>query len=168
MNINKIILWVLLGITMIGCNRKIAPTIIYQDKIVTRIDTVKVISKETDTIPCDDFAYYLTDEIHDTVYVKVIDKQLSVKYINKRDTIFRETIIVQPAPLRSVTKIDNSIKNKAKNGSAIGDGNTITTKKTNWWWIFFAGMASWFIIQNVVWRFIKNSNPVTKILSLFT
>lgn len=160
MKINSKITLVVLGMSLlIGCNRKIAPTIIYQDKIVTKTDTVTVVSKQTDTIPCADFQTFIEGD-KDTVFVQVVKNVLTVKTVVKRDTVYRETIIVQPAPLRSVTKIDNSIRNKAKNGSAIGDGNTITTKKTNWWWIFLAGMLTMFIVQNVGWRFIKRYIPI--------
>lgn len=160
MKINSKITLVVLGMSLlIGCNRKIAPTIIYQDKIVTKTDTVTVVSKQTDTIPCADFQTFIEGD-KDTVFVQVVKNVLTVKTVVKRDTVYRETIIVQPAPLRSVTKIDNSIRNKAKNGSAIGDGNTITTKKTNWWWIFLAGMLTMFIIQNVGWRVVKRYIPI--------
>lgn len=140
-----------------SCNRKL-PHVIYKDTVVTHTDTITVNSHSTDTIPCDNFTYKVTNTI-DTVYVSVQNKQLSVKYIKKTDTIFRDVMIVQPAPLRQVTKIDNSIKNKATKGSAIGDGNTITTKKNNWWWIFLAGMLSWFIIQNILYRALKTYIP---------
>lgn len=157
---------VTLGMLTIGCNRKIAPTIIYEDKIVSRIDTVLHFSDDTVKIPCDDFDYQFFDQTtHDTIYVTVEKQVLKVKTIVRRDTVYRETIIVQPAPLRSVTKIDNSVRVKAKNGSAVGDGNTITTKKTNWWWIFLAGMLTWFIIQNVGWRFLKKYIPVLNFTS---
>lgn len=59
------------------------PKIIYQDKIVSHVDTLTVISQKTDTIPCKDFDISLLDEQHDTVYVKVVDKQISVKYLKK-------------------------------------------------------------------------------------
>ena len=153
----------LLAVLFTSCNRRM-PKIIYQDKIVSHIDTLTVISQKTDTIPCKDFDISLLDEQHDTVYVKVVDKQISVKYLKKSDTIYRETIILQPTPLRQVTKINNSVKVKAKNGSAVGDGNTITTKKSNWWWIFLAGALSWFIIQNVGFRILKTYFPFLSFL----
>jgi len=155
-----IITLVVLGMSLlIGCNRKIAPTIIYQDKIVTRTDTVTVVSKQTDTIPCDDFQTFIEGE-KDTVFVQVVKNVLTVKTVVKRDTVYRETIIVQPAPIKSVTKIDNSSVHKARNGSAIGDGNKITTKNLSWWWIFLAGMLTMFIIQDVGWRVVKRYIPI--------
>jgi len=101
---------------------------------------------------------------YDTVFVKVLDKKIKVKYVNKSDTIYRDVIIVQPAALRQINKVDNSVKNVAKKGSAIGDGNKITTKKNNWWWIFLAGALSWFIVQNVLLRILKTYFPIFKFL----
>lgn len=148
-----------------SCNRRI-PSVIYKEKIVTLFDTVTVQTLKTDTIPCADFDISLLTELRDTVYVKVVDKQLSLKYIKRTDTVYKETIIVQPAQLRVInrTRIDNSVKVKAKNGSAIGDGNKITTKKNNWWWIFLAGALSWLIIQNVLFRTLKIYFPFLKFL----
>lgn len=146
-----------------SCCRKL-PQVITQEKIVTHIDTVVVQSLKIDTIPCADFSYQMLNEFRDTVYIKVIDKQISVKYFKHSDTVYKETIIIQPAPLRSVIKIDNSTKNKAKNGSAIGDGNTITTKKYSWWWIFLAGALSWFITQNILFRSLKTYFPILEFL----
>ena len=153
---------VIFGHLAIGCSRKSAPTIIYQDKIVKSVDTVTIQSKVTDTIPCDDFDIFIENEVHDTVYLKVVDKVVSVKYVKVRDTVFRETIIVQPTPRKSVIKTDNSVK--AKKGSIIGNDNVMTTKKNNWWWIFLAGMLTWFIVQNVLFRVLKMYVPIFKFL----
>ena len=152
----------MLGTLAIGCSRKSAPTIIYQDKIVNSVDTVTIQSRVTDTIQCDDFEIYIENEVHDTVYLKVVDRQVSIKYIKVRDTVFRETIIVQPTPRKSVIKTDNSVK--AKKNSIIGNDNVMTTKKNNWWWIFLAGMLTWFIIQNVLFRVLKTYFPFLKFL----
>jgi len=130
---NKLTILVMLGTLAIGCSRKSAPTIIYQDKIVKSVDTVTIQSRVTDTIPCDDFEIYIENEVHDTVYLKVLDKVVSVKYVKTTDTVFRETIIVQPTPRKSVIKTDNSVK--AKKGSIIGDGNVMTTKKPDKFWL---------------------------------
>jgi len=150
---NKLYILAVIGLMAIGCSRKSAPTIIYQDKIVKSIDTVRIQSRVTDTIPCDDFEIFIENEVHDTVYLKVVDKVVSVKYVKTTDTVFRETIIVQPTPRKSVIKTDNSVK--AKKNSIIGNDNVMTTKKNNWWWIFLAGMLTWFIIQNVLFRVLK-------------
>ena len=115
-----------------SCNRK-TPQIIYKDKVVTTHDTTTIISKQTDTIPCDDFEIFIENEIHDTVYLKVVDKVVSVKYVKVRDTVFRETIVVQPQPRKTVVKTDNSVT--AKKGSIVGDGNTMTTKKPDKFWL---------------------------------
>ena len=159
---NKLYILAVIVLMAIGCSRKSAPTIIYQDKIVNSVDTVTIQSRVTDTIPCDDFEIYIENEVHDTVYLKVVDRQVSIKYIKVRDTVFRETIIVQPTPRKSVIKTDNSVT--AKKGSIIGNDNTMTTKKNNWWWIFLAGMLTWFIIQNVLFRVLKTYVPIFKFL----
>ena len=158
----NIFILVMLGTLAIGCSRKSAPTIIYQDKIVNSVDTVTIQSRVTDTIPCDDFEIFIENEVHDTVYLKVVDKVVSVKYVKTTDTVFRETIILQPTPRKSVIKTDNSVT--AKKGSIIGNDNTMTTKKNNWWWIFLAGMLTWFIIQNVLFRVLKTYFPFLKFL----
>jgi len=136
----------------------------YIDKVVSKIDTITAVSTKHDTIPCDEFEKIITSIDKDTVFVKVIDKQISVRYLKKSDTVYRDVIIVQPAPLRQVNKVDNSVKNVAKKSSAIGDGNKITTKKNNWWWIFLAGALSWFIVQNVLLRILKTYFPIFKFL----
>ena len=159
---NKLYILAVIVLMAIGCSRKSAPTIIYQDKIVNSVDTVTIQSRVTDTIPCDDFEIYIENEVHDTVYLKVVDRQVSIKYIKVRDTVFRETIIVQPTPRKSVIKTDNSVK--AKKNSIIGNDNVMTTKKNNWWWIFLAGMLTWFIIQNVLFRVLKTYFPFLKFL----
>ena len=130
---NKLYILAVIGLMAIGCSRKSAPTIIYQDKIVKSIDTVTIQSRVTDTIPCDDFEIYIENEVHDTVYLKVVDRQVSIKYIKVRDTVFRETIIVQPTPRKSVIKTDNSVK--AKKNSIIGNDNVMTTKKPDKFWL---------------------------------
>ena len=159
---NKIYILAVIGLMAIGCSRKSAPTIIYQDKIVKSVDTVTIQSRVTDTIPCDDFEIFIENEVHDTVYLKVVDKVVSVKYVKTTDTVFRETIIVQPTPRKSVIKTDNSVK--AKKNSIIGNDNVMTTKKNNWWWIFLAGMLTWFIVQNVLFRVLKMYVPIFKFL----
>ena len=158
----NLIILVSIGFLAIGCSRKSAPTIIYQDKIVNSVDTVIIQSRATDTIPCDDFEIYIENEVHDTVYIKVVDKVVSVKYVKIRDTVYRETIIVQPTPRKSVIKTDNSVT--AKKNSIIGNDNTMTTKNNNWWWIFLAGMLTWFIIQNVVFKVAKKYIPILNFL----
>ena len=162
LRMRNLIILVSIGFLAIGCSRKSAPTIIYQDKIVNSVDTVTIQSRVTDTIPCDDFEIYIENEVHDTVYVKVVDKVVSVKYVKIRDTVYRETIIVQPAPRKSVIKTDNSVT--AKKGSIIGNDNVMTTKKNNWWWIFLCGMLVMFLIQNVGFRVLKTYFPFLKFL----
>lgn len=162
MKIKPVYIGLLIIIALSSCNRR-ASQIIYQDKIVSHVDTITAVSTKYDTIPCDDFERKLITN-YDTVFVKVLDKKIKVKYVNKSDTIYRDVIIVQPAALRQINKVDNSVKNVAKKGSAIGDGNKITTKKYNWWWIFLAGALSWFIVQNVLFKILKTYFPIFKFL----
>jgi hypothetical protein len=86
----KLIILVIFGHLAIGCSRKSAPTIIYQDKIVKSVDTVTIQSRVTDTIPCDDFEIFIENEVHDTVYLKVLDKVVSVKYVKIQQTQYSE------------------------------------------------------------------------------
>lgn len=143
----------LISLLFIACNRNTAK-IIYETKTVTYTDTITVKSVKTDTIPCDDFetvVFYETD----TAYIKVVDKQVQVKYVRTKDTVYLTPNIVQPQPRKQVTKIDNS--NTAKKGGIIGDGNTQDNRKQlAWWWIFLAGGLSMFIVQNVFWKAIKS------------
>ena len=151
----------LISLLFIACNRNTAK-IIYETKTVTHTDTITVKSVKTDTIPCDDFetvVYYKTD----TAYIKVVDKQVQVKYVRTKDTVYLTPNIVQPQPKKQETKIDNS--NTAKKGGIIGDGNTQDNRKQlAWWWIFLAGGLSMFILQNVVWRTVKIYFPIVNIL----
>lgn len=141
----------LISLLFIACNRNTAK-IIYETKTVTYTDTITVKSVKTDTIPCDDFDTEVTDGT-DTVYIKVVDKQIQVKYIRKHDTIYMTPTIVNTSPRR--VKIDNS--NTAKKGGIIGDGNTQDNRKQlAWWWIFLAGGLSMFIVQNVFLKAIKS------------
>ena len=163
---NKLYILAVIGLMAIGCSRKSAPTIIYQDKIVKSIDTVRIQSRVTDTIPCDDFEIYIENEVHDTVYLKVVDRQVSIKYIKVRDTVFRETIIVQPTPRKSVIKTDNSVK--AKKNSSIGNDNVMTTKKPDKFWLgvfcAFALLYGIGIISKILNLYVPPSVFITTII----
>jgi len=137
------------SLLLAACSAKI-PQVIYQDRVVSHSDTVVYYSVIGDSIPCDDFKREITTE-KDTVYIEVVKNKISVKTVNKRDTIIRTEIVTIPQKI--IDKSDNRVI--AKKGSIIGNDNTMTTKKTNWWWIFIAGMLTWFIIQNVIWKGIK-------------
>ena len=71
------------------------------------------------------------------------------------DTVFKEINIIQLSPKKIINKIDNSIRNKAKDNSAIGDNNELkkTTKKSQWWWIFIAGFLSAHLLRFALQRF---------------
>lgn len=148
-----------------GCTRKMQPQIIYTEKTITKFDTLLFVSEKTDTIPCEDFEYFLVNKT-DTIFIEVVKNELKLKTIKRIDTIYKEINIVQNLPKKVVNKIDNSVRNKAKDNSAIGNENDLkkSTKKTNWWWIYLAGALSWFIAQNVIFKGIKNYFPPLKFL----
>jgi len=141
-------------IILINCQRKNIPQIIYQDKIISKTDTLTFVSKKTDTIPCNDFTYSIIKNT-DTVYIEVFKKELKIKTIKHTDTIYKEFSMIIPPPKKYINKIDNSIKNISKKGSAIGDGNKITTKKNNWIWIYIAGFLSCIIVNTLFKTLIK-------------
>jgi len=149
-------------ILLIACSRR-TPQVIYQDHVSSRIDTINFVHHEFDTvhIPCLDFTDTMASSSGDTVVVQVVKERIKVVTKVKHDSIFiSPTIITQPN-IR-IRKIDNSVT--AKKGSIIGDGNTMTTKKSNWWWIFVSGMLTWFIIQNIVIKTLKTYFPFLRIL----
>ena len=155
---SKHTIWLALVLILAACNRQ-AAQVIYTEKTITKTDTLTV--KSIEQVPCDDFEAGLFDENEkDTVFVKVDDKQITVKYVRTRDTVYLTPTIVTQQPKK--VKIDNSVK--ATKGSAVGDGNKITTKKSNWWWIFLAGGLSMFILQNVVWRTVKIYFPILNVI----
>ncbi len=149
----------LISLLFIACNRNTAK-IIYETKTVRHVDTVTV--KSIDTVPCDDFETIVINNT-DTAYITVVNRQVEVKYVRTKDTVYLTPTIVQPQPRKQVTKIDNS--NTAKKGGIIGDGNTQDNRKQlAWWWIFLAGGLSMFILQNVVWRTVKIYFPILNVI----
>ena len=124
----------LISLLFIACNRNTAK-IIYETKTVRHVDTVTV--KSIDTVPCEDFETIVINNT-DTAYITVVNRQVEVKYVRTKDTVYLTPTIVQPQPRKQVTKIDNS--NTAKKGGIIGDGNTQDNRRQlAWWWIFLAG-----------------------------
>ena len=147
----------LISILFASCNRKL---FVYETKTVRHVDTVTV--KSIDTVPCEDFETIVINNT-DTAYITVVNRQVEVKYVRTKDTVYLTANIVQPQPRKQVTKIDNS--NTAKKGGIIGDGNTQDNRRQlAWWWIFLAGGLSMFIIQNVVWRTVKIYFPILNVL----
>lgn len=140
----------ILSVFAMACSHK-GVQVIYQDKTIVSYDTIKVESKITDTIPCDDF----TDTLYgkDTVYVQVVKNKLTIKTRYRTDTVYRTPMIIEPQANVRIRKIDNSIT--AKKQGIVGDGNSMTTKKQNPWWIFLAGMLTMFILQNVIYKTLK-------------
>ena len=147
----------LISILFASCSRK---QFVYETKTVRHVDTVTV--KSIDTVPCEDFETIVINNT-DTAYITVVNRQVEVKYIRTRDTVYLTPNIVQPQPRKQVFKIDNS--NTAKKGGIIGDGNTQDNRKQlAWWWIFLAGGLSMFILQNVVWRTVKIYFPMLNVI----
>lgn len=202
MKINIKVTLVVLGMSLlIGCNRKIAPTIssalpapAVSDCDSVLVEVIKVIHDTTNT-GCKKDAILL-----DKMVLKLQDanKKYLILYNQYQDLQMRynsapkEPVNVFSGKIKNsfnissteVNKLKNSIlakdsaiahlegenaslvaKVRANGGSAIGDGNTITTKKTNWWWIFLAGMLTWFIVQNVLWRVVKIYIPILNFTS---
>lgn len=147
----------LISILFASCSRK---QFVYETKTVRHVDTVTV--KSIDTVPCEDFETIVINNT-DTAYITVVNRQVEVKYVRTKDTVYLTPNIVQPQPRKQVFKIDNS--NTAKKGGIIGDGNTQDNRKQlAWWWIFLAGGLSMFILQNVVWRTVKIYFPILNVL----
>ena len=136
---------ILLSIFATSCTKQVTPQIVIQERIVSKVDTLLFVSK--DTIPCEDFEYKLIKET-DTIFVEVVKKELKIKTIQRIDTIYKEKFIVQNLPKKVVNKTI------AKKGSAIGDGNKITTKKNNWWWIFLAGFLTAHLLRFLIKKYI--------------
>jgi len=133
---------------VIGCSRK-TPQIIYNERVTSHIDTINFVHVERDSIriPCEDFRDTLVSEKKDTVIVEVVKNRIKIKTVTRRDSIFLQPNIISQSNIK-VRKIDNSVT--AKKGGIIGDGNTQTTNKTNWWWIFLAGMLTQFIVSKIL------------------
>ena len=147
----------LISILFASCNRKL---FVYETKTVRHVDTVTV--KSIDTVPCEDFETIVINNT-DTAYITVVNRQVEVKYVRTKDTVYLTPNIVQPQPRKQVTKIDNS--NTAKKGGIIGDGNTQDNRRQlARWGILLAGGLSMFILQNVVWRTIKAYFPILNVL----
>ncbi len=147
----------LISILFASCSRK---QFVYETKTVRHVDTVTV--KSIDTVPCEDFETIVINNT-DTAYITVVNRQVEVKYVRTKDTVYLTPNIVQPQPRKQVFKIDNS--NTAKKGGIIGDGNTQDNRRQlAWWWIFLAGGLSMFILQNVVWRNVKIYFPILNVI----
>jgi len=147
----------LISILFASCSRK---QFVYETKTIRHVDTVSV--KSIDTVPCEDFETIVINNT-DTAYITVVNRQVEVKYVRTKDTVYLTPNIVQPQPRKQVTKIDNS--NTAKKGGIIGEGNTQDNRRQlAWWWIFLAGGLSMFILQNVVWRTVKIYFPILNVI----
>ena len=136
---------------LLSCNRN-STKVIYQDKIISKIDTINFENKsDTFIAPCKDFETFIQGEtIHDTIFINSKKGKLKLKAQIERKVIERQPIIINPQPKK--IKIDNSIN--AKKDSIIGNNNT-QKKSIYWWWIFLAGMLTMYILQNVIWNNVK-------------
>lgn len=161
-NIQQLIAFILLCILIFGCTPKIEPTIkyktktdtIYQTKVETilnqRFDTITIMQDDTCNLYKMSFNSLLNyyNEAQDIIqiqkdsmdYLHSLNQVVNLpKKVKKNSTI----TIIQGNDNNPL--IDKSeIKQKAKDNSAIGKDNqlTKTTKKNNWFWIFFAGAVS--------------------------
>ena len=63
--------------------------------------------------------------------------------------------------VKELQKLKNSTTGN-NSPNSVRSGNT--TKKSNWWWIYLAGMLSWFIVQNIIFRTLKIYIPILKFL----
>lgn len=155
--------YLIIVLILVSCGRRSAPQITYIDNVLTKYDTITDFSfGGVDTIysttPCDSFTVMVRK--NDTVYIRQIKKVIETKLVTKHDTIVRQPIVVQNG--KTTIKTDNSVT--AKKGSIIGNDNTMTTKKGNWWWIFLAGMLTYFIIQNIGFKALKTYFPFLNFL----
>lgn len=157
-----------ISVLLFSCGRHNKPQITYIDNIITKYDTITDYSfGGVDTIysttPCDSFTVLVRK--NDTVYIREVKKVIQTKLVTKRDTVYRQVIVNNPQP----KKIDNSIT--AKKGSIIGNDNTMTTKKNNWWWIFLAGYLFCHVLHKILIPMIKGLNPfigvTSRVASLF-
>lgn len=167
-------LFIVVAILLVSCGRKQIPQTSFIDETKTKTDTiVSFIDGGTDTIystvPCDSFTMVIRKT--DTIYIRKIQKETTVKLVIQRDTVFRTPIVT------SNIKINNkggqigtgNISEKTKKGDNItGDGNTITKpikKGSSWIWIFIAGNCCWLIIQNVLYPMAKQFIPFANLTS---
>lgn len=124
--------YILILFAFVSCNPKLKQ-VITETGHSQRIDTVLMWSDKKDSIPCDDFQYSFVSEKTDTIKVEVVKNIMTVKTVVKHDTIFRDKIIITPAKV--VNKNNGNIRIKAKDGSAIGDGNKIDNRKNDRFWL---------------------------------
>lgn len=146
---------------LVGCSRKAAPSIVYQDVITTKYDTITDFSfSGYDTIyshtPCDSFIRVIKN--NDTVYIKEVKVKVVTKLVTKVDTVFRTPIINNPQP----KKVDNSVKVKVTKGGIIGDGNTQTNNYDFWKGFFTCFLI--FVAYFALRRTIKTYFPFLKFL----
>lgn len=169
---------ILLSIFATGCQRQVAPTIIYKEKIdtitfsYTKIDTIinfedcEEIAKEYNVL-LDNFNKQKANILILENELSKIEKSKKVKtkivYKNNNNENLKRSILIKDSEIDSLNLALKSVQ-KARDNSAIGNDNNLqkTTKKMQWWWIFFAGALSWFIVQNVLFNYLKKYIPFIK------
>jgi len=145
---------------LVACNRNTSK-VIYQDRIITEVDTIKFETQRDGTeVPCKDFETFIPGRtIHDTIFIKSKAGKLQLKAQLERKVVERQAIVVTPQA--KIVKIDNRVT--AKKGGIIGDGNT-QNNSVKWWWIFLSGMLTMFIIQNIILKSLKVYFPILRFL----
>lgn len=173
---------ILLSIFATGCQRQVAPTIIYKEKIdtitfsYTKIDTIinfedcEEIAKEYNVL-LDNFnkqkanILILENELSKIDKSKIVKTKIITKNSNNNTEVnnLKRSILIKDSEIDSLNLALKSVQ-KARDNSAIGNDNNLqkTTKKMQWWWIFFAGALSWFIVQNVLFNYLKKYIPFIK------
>ncbi len=177
-----IIAAILLSIFATGCTKQVAPTIVYKEKIdtitfyYTRIDTILnfdecvEIAKEYNML-LDNFnkqksnIAILENELSKIDKSKNVKTKIITKNSNNNTEVnnLKRSILIKDSQIDSLNLALKSVQ-KARDNSAIGNDNNLqkTTKKMQWWWIFFAGALSWFIVQNVLFNYLKKYIPFIK------
>jgi predicted RNase H-like nuclease (RuvC/YqgF family) len=178
-----IIAAILLSIFATGCQRQAIPQIIYKEKIDTisfsKIDTIINIDD------CEEIAEdfnqllynfnkqksnisILENEIIELSKIdksKIVKTKIITKNSNNNTEVnnLKRSILIKDSEIDSLNLALKSVQ-KARDNSAIGNDNNLqkTTKKMQWWWIFFAGALSWFIVQNVLFNYLKKYIPFIK------
>jgi hypothetical protein len=173
---------VLLSIFATGCTKQVAPTIVYKEKIdtitfyYTRIDTILnfdecvEIAREYNML-LDNFnkqksnIAILENELSKIDKSKKVKTKIITKNSNNNTEVnnLKRSIQIKDSEIDSLNLALKSVQ-KARDNSAIGNENNLqkTTKKMQWWWIFFAGALSWFIVQNVLFNYLKKYIPFIK------
>lgn len=104
-------------------------------------------------------------------FYKALAQNQAKKIINNinsgnKNTQIGDANVQQIKPKATAVIGDGNVTSVKPKQSAIGDGNDLDNSKkgVGWWWIFLAGMLTWALIQNVLFRVLKTYIPVLKFL----